>query len=92
MVLADKSAKRNYHEGGETKKQLEPFTPGQGFDIIDAMKCCHRFPNLEYHLRGNDIELGKLGKAMDACKWSTLLLIGQDEVFTVVMGKSCIAD
>ena len=81
-----------YHEGGKTKKQFEPFTPGQGFDTIEPMKCYHRFQNRGYHLRGIGIEIGKLGKAMDACKWLNLLLIGQYDVFTVVKGTDCNTD
>lgn len=52
---------------GVKHPQLDPFTPGQGFDIVQPGDCYHRFQHPRYHMPTGKEELGL---AMDKCESS----------------------
>ena len=56
--------KGNYDGPTGTQPQLDPFTAGQGFDIIQSQDCLLRFQNPDYNMIGSQSDFGQ---AIMAC-------------------------
>lgn len=57
--------KGTYDGPGGKQPQLDPFTAGQGFDIIQSQSCLLRFQNPDYNMVGSQSDFGQ---AILACK------------------------
>ena len=66
-VPCQQIGKGNYDGPAGTVPQLDPFTAGQGFDIIQSQYCLLRFQNPDYNMRGSQSDFGQ---AIRACKSS----------------------
>lgn len=64
-VPCQQIGKGNYDEPTGTQPQLDPFTAGQGFDIIQSQNCLLRFQNPDYNMLGSQSDLSQ---AIMACK------------------------
>ena len=66
-VPCQQIGKGNYDGPAGTQPQLDPFTAGQGFDIIQSQDCLLRFQNPDYNMIGSQSDLSL---AIMACKSS----------------------
>ena len=66
-VPCQQIGKGTYDGPTGVQSQLDPFTAGQGFDIIQSQDCLLRFQNPDYNMIGSQ---GDLYQAIMACKSS----------------------